>query len=51
VAEIAPAMGKHALVVCGSGSVSMDVLQQCLDESGIDVEIFRVKNEPDIPKI
>ncbi|MEA3326395.1 MAG: iron-containing alcohol dehydrogenase [Chloroflexota bacterium] len=51
VEEIAPALGKHALVVCGSGSVPSFILLQIMEAPSIDVEIFRVKKEPDVPII
>jgi len=51
VIEIAPALGRHALVVCGSGSVPSDVLLQIMEDSCVDVEIFHVTKEPDVPTI
>ena len=51
VGEIAPTLGKHALVVCGSGSVPSGLLLQIMDDADIDVEVFHVTKEPDIPTI
>ena len=51
VTEIAPALGRHALVVCGSGSVPLDVLLQIMEDSCVDVKIFHVTKEPDVPTI
>lgn len=51
VAEIAPGLGQKALVVSGSGSVSLAPLLAILDDAGVTHEAFRVGHEPDIPTI
>ena len=51
VREIAPGFGRKALVVTGSGSVPLAPLMAVLDEAGVDVSLFRVGREPDIPTI
>lgn len=51
VREIAPALGRKALIVCGSGSVPIDPVTGSLKAAGMDWDIFRVEHEPDIPTI
>jgi len=51
VREVAPALGKHALVVCGGGSVPVEHVIRPVEESGVSVTLFRVTREPDIPTI
>ncbi|MBG0783948.1 MAG: iron-containing alcohol dehydrogenase [Anaerolineaceae bacterium] len=51
VREIAPALGRKALIVCGSGSVSLDPLTELLKTGETAWEVFRVTREPDIPTI
>lgn len=47
VASLAPAFGRQALIVCGSGSVPLESLFQFLNDAGVSGEIFRVAGEPD----
>lgn len=49
--EIGRGFGEKALLVCGSGSVSLAPLSQVLADAGIDWEVFRVGHEPDVPTI
>ena len=49
--EIAPALGRKALVVTGSGSVPLEPLLDVLEDSGVRGCVFRVGHEPDIPTI
>jgi alcohol dehydrogenase class IV len=51
VREIAPELGRKALIVCGSGSVSIDLLTEFLEAGQVAWEIYRVTHEPDIPTI
>lgn len=51
VREIAPGLGRRALIVCGSGAVRLDPLFEHLQEGGVEWELFRVDHEPDIPTI
>lgn len=43
--------GEKALMVCGSGSVSIEGLSRVLNQAGIEWDVFRVEHEPDIPAI
>ena len=47
IASIAPDFGSRAIIICGSGSVSLENLFQFLHDAGVSSEIFRVGNEPD----
>ena len=51
VAALAPNFGKRALIVCGSGSVSLENLFKFLNDAGVPGEIFRVEDEPDLTVI
>lgn len=51
MSALAPSFGRQALIVCGSGSVSLERLFQFLNDAGISREIFRVEDEPDISLI
>lgn len=51
IREIASELGRKALIVCGSGSVSLEPLTQLLEAGGVAWEVFRVTHEPDIPTI
>ena len=45
---IAKELGKHALLVCGGGSVPIDKISKLLDESNVSYTIFRVETEPEV---
>lgn len=49
--RIASGLGKHALIVTGSGSASVEVLWRCLQSAEIPGTFFKVETEPDIPTI
>ncbi len=49
--EIAPKLGRNALIVAGSGSVPLGDLFAILESSTVSWEIFRVGHEPDVPTI
>ncbi len=51
VREISPELGRKALIVCGSGSVSLETLTELLKAGGVPSDVFRVTHEPDIPTI
>jgi alcohol dehydrogenase class IV len=51
VGDIAADLGGKALIVTGSGSVPIKGLQSALEQSGIDIAVFRVEAEPDIPTV
>ena len=51
VEEIAPRLGRSALVVKGGGSVSVDHLVNMLDQAKVSHEVFTVTCEPDIATI
>lgn len=51
LASAAPQLGHHALIVSGSGSVSLDPLLDVLKHAGIESDIFRIGKEPDIPTV
>ncbi|MCB2202776.1 iron-containing alcohol dehydrogenase [bacterium] len=49
--EIGRGFGEKALLVCGSGSVSIALLSRVLEDVGVSWEVFRVGHEPDVPTI
>ena len=49
--KIASGFGEHALIVQGSGSVSLDPLWAVLKSAGVTGSVFQVESEPDIPTI
>jgi len=51
LSEIAPQLGRNALIVAGGGSVPIKDLSAVLESSGVNWEIFRVEHEPDVPTI
>jgi alcohol dehydrogenase class IV len=51
IREIAPDLGRKAMIVCGSGSVSLGPVTGLLQEANVAWEIFRVTHEPDIPTV
>lgn len=51
VSALAPNFGKRVLIVCGSGSVSLENLFKFLNDAGVPGEIFRVEEEPDMAMI
>lgn len=51
VGEIAAQFGAHALIVAGSGSVSLDGLHRALHSTGIKSTTYHVTAEPDIKAV
>lgn len=47
IPELIPSLGSKALLVCGSGSVPVDEIQEILNKCQIDQSVFRVGREPD----
>jgi alcohol dehydrogenase class IV len=47
--EIAFGFGQRALILTGSGSVSIDPLWRVLQTAGVKGTVFQVESEPDIP--
>lgn len=48
IKSIAQKFGRHALLVCGSGSVPIERISSKLREAGISFDLFRVEIEPEI---
>ena len=51
VDKIAADFGKRALIVAGSGSVSLEELFKRMEYAGVECTLFRIATEPEIPTI
>jgi len=51
IQSLASNYGGNTLIVCGSGSVPLAPLMTHLEKARINIEVFRIHHEPDVPTI